>query len=109
MNADSSNKRPAEQFRGEMDDITFSEKDAHHVRHPHCDALVIKAMIANDNIHMILVDNGSSLDILYYQAFERMGLKVSNLKPSPNPLQIHKGFCHPLGGNLSSDDLGRVP
>ena len=49
-----------------MDDITFSERDAHHVRHPHCDVLVIKAMIANNNIHRMLVDNGSFVDILYF-------------------------------------------
>ena len=67
-----------------MDDVTFREKDAFHVLHPHCDTLVIKAMIANNNVHRILVDNGSSVDILYYQAFQRMGLKVSDLKPSPN-------------------------
>ena len=60
------------------------KKSPRHVCHPHCDALVIKAMIANNNVHRILVDNGSSVDILYVQAFERMGLKVSDLKPSPN-------------------------
>ena len=83
MNADSSDKWPAKQLIGEMDDITFSDKDAHHIRHPHCDALVIKTMIANNNVHRILVDNGKSVDILYYQAFERMGLKVNDLKPLP--------------------------
>ena len=50
MKADSSNERPA-QFRGEVDDVTFNDKDAHHIRHPHCDALVIKAIIANNNVH----------------------------------------------------------
>ena len=84
MNTDSSDKQPAKQYREERDDIIFSEKDTHHVRHPHCDALVIKAMIANNNVHRILVDNESSIDIMYYQAFETMGLKVSDLKPSPN-------------------------
>ena len=79
-------KWPAKQLRGEMEDIIFSEKDARHVRHPHYDALVIKAMIANNNLHRILVDNGSSVDIFYFQAFKMMGLKVSNLKPSPNPV-----------------------
>ena len=69
-----------------MDDITFSEKDAHHVCHAHYDALVIKAMIANNNVHKILVDNGGSVDILYLQAFERIRLKVSDLKPSLNPV-----------------------
>ena len=43
-------------------------------------------MIANNNVHRMRVDNGSSVDILYFQAFERMGLKVSELKPSPNPV-----------------------
>ena len=35
-------------------------------------------------MHRIPVDNGSSVDILYYQAFQKMGLKVSDLKPSLN-------------------------
>ena len=59
-------KRHAKQFKGENDDITFRESDAHLVHHPHCDALVIMAMMANNNVHRILVDNGSSVDILYY-------------------------------------------
>ena len=69
-----------------MEDITFSEKDARHVHYPHCDVLVIKAMIANKNVHRILVDNRSSMDIMYFQAFERMGLKVNDLKRSHNPV-----------------------
>ena len=40
--------------------------------------------MANNNVHRILVDNGSFIDILYFQGFERMGLKVNGLKPSPN-------------------------
>ena len=98
MNTDSSDNRPAKQLRGEVDDITFSERDTHHVRHPHCDALVIKAMIANNNVQRMLVDNRSSVDILYYQAFQRMGLKVSNLKPSLNPIYGFTGdSVIPLG------------
>ena len=79
-------KRPAKQFKGENGDITFKESDAYLVHHPHCDALVIKAMMTNNNVHRILVDNGSSVDILYYQAFQRMGLRDSDLRPSPNPI-----------------------
>ena len=40
--------------------------------------------VANNDVHKILVDNGSSVDVLYLQAYERMGLKVCDLKPSPN-------------------------
>ena len=48
-------QRPAKQVKGEADTVTFSEKNARHVRHPHYDALGIKAMVANTNIHRILV------------------------------------------------------
>ena len=41
-------------------------------------------MVANNNVHRILVDNRSSVDILYFQEFRRMRPKVSDLKPSPN-------------------------
>ena len=46
-------------------------------------------MIANNNIHRMLVDK--SVDILYFQAFERMRLKVNDLKPSPNPVYDFTG------------------
>ena len=110
MNADSSDKRPAKQLSGELDDITFSERDTHHARHPHCDALVIKAMIANNNVHRMLVNKGSSVDILYYQAFEKMGLKFSDLKPSPNPIYRFIGdFVIPLGVISLLMTLGEYP
>ena len=110
MNTDSSDKQPAKQYRGEMNDIIFSEKDTHHVHHPHCDALVIKAMIANNNVHRILVDNESSIDILHYQAFETIGLKVSELKPSPNLIYGFTGdFFIPLEVILLPMTLGEYP
>ena len=90
--------------------MTFSEKDASHVRHPYCDALVIKAMVANNNVHRILVNNKSSVDILYFQAFERMGLKVSNLKPLPNPVYGFTGdSVFPLGVISLLMTLGEYP
>ena len=76
-------KRPTKQFKRENDDITFRESDAHLIHHPYCDALVIIVMMANNNVHRILVDNGSSIDILYYQV-QKIGLKACDLKPSPN-------------------------
>ena len=72
--------------------------------------LVIKAMVANNNVHRILVDNGSSIDILYFTAFERMGLKVSDLKPSPNPVYGFTGdSVIPLGVISLLMTLGEYP
>ena len=54
--------------------------------------------MTNNNVHRILVDNGSSVDILYYQAFQKMGLKNSNLRPSPNLIYgFTKDSVTPMG------------
>ena len=59
-------KRPIKHFKGEKDNITFKDSDAHPIHHPHCNALVITVMMGNNKVHRILVNNGSSIDILYY-------------------------------------------
>ena len=58
----------------QMDDpvISFSEEDARRVHLPYDDALVINLTIADFNIQRVLVGNGSSVDILYYLAFQQM-------------------------------------
>lgn len=55
-------------------EITFSEKDSRGVHFPQNDALIIEAIIGNHTVHRILVDNGSSVDILYHGAFTKMRL-----------------------------------
>ncbi|XP_050240790.1 uncharacterized protein LOC126689599 [Quercus robur] len=49
--------------------IEFSEDDAQRLHHPHDDALVVSLQIGDYNMHRVLVENGSSADILYYPAF----------------------------------------
>nr|XP_017225259.1 PREDICTED: uncharacterized protein LOC108201488 [Daucus carota subsp. sativus] len=61
-------------FKGETMDITFTEDDAKWVHHPHNDALVVAMRIAALNIHRVFVDNGSSVNILYYDTYKKMGL-----------------------------------
>ena len=52
--------------------ITFTDADAERVHHPHDDAIVIILLIADYTTRRVLVDNGSSADILYYPAFQQM-------------------------------------
>ena len=67
-------------------------------------------MIANNNVHKILVDKGSSVDILYFEAFERMGLQVSDLKPLPNVVYDFTGDrVMPLGVISLPMTLGEHP
>ena len=49
--------------------ITFTDEDASRIHHPHDDAIVITLLIADYSTRRVLVDNGSSADILYYPAF----------------------------------------
>ena len=46
--------------------ITFTNDDARRVHHPHDNAIVITLLIADYTTKRVLVDNGSSADILYY-------------------------------------------
>jgi hypothetical protein len=50
---------------------------------PHDDALVVTLTVANHGIHRILVDNGSSADIL---SFQQMGIDRERIKPFASPL-----------------------
>ena len=48
--------------------IVFIDGDARRLHHPHDDAIVITLAIANYTTKRVLIDNGSSADILYYLA-----------------------------------------
>ncbi|XP_065623249.1 uncharacterized protein LOC136064851 [Quercus suber] len=54
--------------------ITFTDEDAERVHHPHDDAIVITLLIADYKTRRVLIDNGSSADILYFPAFQQMRL-----------------------------------
>ena len=56
--------------RRESPIIGFSEEDARRLHHPYDDALVVGIQIEDYNMHMVLVINGSSTNILYYPAFQ---------------------------------------
>ena len=63
-------KRPT--FKTRVTDeqaITFTDEDAERVYHPHDDAIVITLLIADYMTKRVLVDNGSSANILYYPTF----------------------------------------
>lgn len=50
--------------------ITFTDEDAYGIQQPHDDALVVTMVVANYVTYGILIDSGSSSDILYWPAFE---------------------------------------
>ena len=60
--------------------ITFSDLDIEGCQHPHDDPLVIKTIVANKRIHIVLVDNESSANIIFALAFDKMGIGREKLE-----------------------------
>ncbi|XP_024026715.1 uncharacterized protein LOC112093114 [Morus notabilis] len=78
--------REAKAARYEDAEITFLEADVRGVHFPQSDALVVEAMIGNHTVCRILVNNGSSVDILYANCLDKMGIPRTRLQNSAQPL-----------------------
>uniref|UniRef100_A0A2N9F6A1 Uncharacterized protein n=1 Tax=Fagus sylvatica TaxID=28930 RepID=A0A2N9F6A1_FAGSY len=79
-------QRPLKNVRLDDQIISFSEEDARGTHQPHDDALVITVNIAGFTTRRVMVDNGSSADILYLPAYQQMRLDKDKLRPMDAPL-----------------------
>jgi hypothetical protein len=88
---------------------TFSEEDVRLQGFPHNDALVIEANIASWTLGKLLVDNGSSADVIFADAFDKMGLNRDLLQPPDTPLYGFGGrVIHALGKVVLPVSFGTV-
>ncbi|GAA0162607.1 hypothetical protein LIER_39441 [Lithospermum erythrorhizon] len=72
--------------------ISFSEEGPEGIEVPHDDPLIISPVIANFLVARLLVDTGSSADILYLATYDRLGLPRNLLKPACKPLTGFTGL-----------------
>ena len=90
--------------------ITFSDSDLEGCQHPHDDPLVIRVIVANTTVHRVLVDNGSSTDIIFASAFDKMGIGREKLEPVNTHLRGFSGEkVLPLGSIQLVLTLGEPP
>ncbi|XP_013673339.2 uncharacterized protein LOC106377620 [Brassica napus] len=68
------------------DEISFTTKEEEKVLAPHHDALVVSLTVANCLVRRILVDNGSSSNIVFQTAYQDLGLDESALTRKTTPL-----------------------
>ena len=61
--------------------ITFSNSDTEGCQLPHDDPLVERVVVANKTVHKVLVDKGSSADIIFASAFDKIGIGREKLAP----------------------------
>ncbi|KAK3042098.1 hypothetical protein RJ639_001800 [Escallonia herrerae] len=74
--------------------ITFFDKDSKDIKTPHDDPFVIAIKAENFDVKRVLIDNGSSTEILFYDAFKNMNIPTDRLRKMDTPLY---GFSnHPV-------------
>ena len=79
-------------------------------QHPHDDPLVVRAIVANTTVHQVLVDNGSSANIIFASAFDKMGIGREKLEPISTHLREFSGEkVLPLGSIQLVLTLGEPP
>ncbi|GAV89174.1 hypothetical protein CFOL_v3_32593, partial [Cephalotus follicularis] len=99
-----------QQPRGDEEVITFSEADYEGVRLPHDDPVVVTLLVELFTMKRILIDSGSSADILYKHAFDQLRIPADQLKPVKTPLVGFTGeTIHPLGSIDLSVVTGTAP
>ena len=90
--------------------ITFLDYDMEGYQHPHDDPLVIRAIMANKIVHRVLIDNGSSADIIFASIFNMMGIGREKLEPvSAHLLGFSGEKVLPLGSAQLVLTLGNPP
>ena len=90
--------------------ITLTDEDAARIHHPHDNAIVITLLIADYTTRRVLVDNGSSADILYYPAFQQMNLERDQLRSVHSPLVGFGGMkVQPVGTIMLPVVVGAYP
>ncbi|GAV81707.1 LOW QUALITY PROTEIN: hypothetical protein CFOL_v3_25161, partial [Cephalotus follicularis] len=83
---------------GDEEVISFSEADYEGVRLLHDDPVVVTLQVELFTMKRILIDSGSSADILYKHAFDQFRIPADQLRPVKTPLVGFVGeMVHPLG------------
>ncbi|XP_059639770.1 uncharacterized protein LOC132282165 [Cornus florida] len=78
--------------------IRFGDGDLSRVQLPHEDPLVISLLVANCMIKRVLIDPGSSANIITKTVFEQLEIPSSSIRPTSSPLMGFDGTrVDPLG------------
>ncbi|CAL8992283.1 unnamed protein product [Prunus brigantina] len=78
--------------------ITFSEEEEKGIIFPHSDPMIIRADISDFDVGRILIDIGSSVNVLFVDAFNSLGIDRQNLNKEITPLLSFSGdVVEPIG------------
>ncbi|XP_024015916.1 uncharacterized protein LOC112089172 [Eutrema salsugineum] len=66
--------------------LVFTEADTIGLHKPHNDALVVEQLLDDVEVSRILVDTGSSVNIIFKEALDQLDLSSDRIEPFINPL-----------------------
>ncbi|KAK3020198.1 hypothetical protein RJ639_047142 [Escallonia herrerae] len=78
--------------------LEFNDSNLEGVICPFDDALIITLQVDAYNVKRILVDTGSSANIIFEEAFSQMGIFKERVKPISSPLYGFTGASAPVEG-----------
>ena len=83
------------------DEIIFFEVDLKEIKYPHDDPVVVSLNIFNYDVYQVLVDNESSVDVLFYDVFVCMNLNFEVWVKRNTPLIGFLDSMVPVEGTIS--------
>ncbi|XP_021822805.1 uncharacterized protein LOC110764199 [Prunus avium] len=90
--------------------ITFSEEEEEGIIYPHDDPMIIRAEIAKFDVGRILIDTGSSVNVIFADAFKELGIDDSQVNRQLSPLLSFSGdLVQPIGSVSLPISFGTAP
>ncbi|XP_010468555.1 PREDICTED: uncharacterized protein LOC104748645 [Camelina sativa] len=83
-----------------LDPISFTSEDAKGTQHPHSDPLVIEVSMGDFDVERVLIDTGSTVNVLCWQTLEKIGVTPDQLKPETRTLTGYDGVAKMSMGDV---------
>ena len=89
--AEESQTEPKRARRSFHPPLSFLEEDKIGTTQPHDDALVVTLRIGGYDVRRVMVDGGSTAEVMYPDLYKGLGLKPEDLTPYSSPLMSFDG------------------
>ncbi|KAG7552311.1 Retrotransposon gag domain [Arabidopsis thaliana x Arabidopsis arenosa] len=68
------------------DVVMFEESETNGLDRPHNDPLVITLAIGDHDVSRVLIDNGSTIDVIFHETLRQMNIGMSQVNQTPRPV-----------------------